>query len=119
MNLKVDLEEPNTIVVRMDGVFEEAEVDPMYDKFDEISKQVGTINLLADMSKLANIPPKAREKVKNRGKEFTDFKHIAIFGAKPAVRVLGGLLLKILPVGKGETRFFKTEEEARTWLEKN
>lgn len=116
MNVKVELEKPNIVFVRLNGSLEEADVDEMYDKMEESVEKVGTINLLADMSKLAGIPPKTREKIKNRGREFTDFKDIALFGAKPAVRVLGGLLLKMLPIGKGETKFFKTEQEARAWL---
>ncbi|MBD3286648.1 hypothetical protein GF338_09965 [candidate division WOR-3 bacterium] len=116
MNVGMILEKPNIVFVTLNGVLEESHVDEMYDEMEKSVKKVGTINLLADMSGLTSIPPKTRKKIKNRGKAFTDYKHIALFGAKPAVRVLGGLLLKMLPMGKGETRFFKTETEARTWL---
>jgi hypothetical protein len=116
MNSTISFEKPDTIVIAFKGKPDPADVECIFQKVNEYIKAgLEKAKVLVDNSELESIPPKTREVVKKQGSKFSGWKKLAIYGARPAVKVLGNLILKLIPQS-GPIKFFKTEEEARAWL---
>jgi hypothetical protein len=113
----VTLESPNTLMIKLTGDLAESDVQTIHEKMHQLSEGLDKVYLLVDLSGLKNIPPKAREAIGKVPRERT-YDKLAVFGASARVRVLGTLILKLLPVIK-KSRFFKTEAEARAWLDES
>ena len=112
----VTFEPSNTIVVRFPKEASPTQVDEMSGSVRRLSEGLDKIVLLADLSKIENIPPKTRESMT---KSFLpSCEKVAAFGAGSRIRVLGTLILKMLPQVK-KSRFFETEAEARAWLDES
>jgi hypothetical protein len=76
----------------------------------------GEVDLLVDLNKAGKPTPEARRMGSKRfDKEGT--RKVAIFGMNPVARVIASFVIGISK--KKDIRFFKTEEEALTWLKEN
>jgi hypothetical protein len=74
------------------------------------------MNVLADFSKSPNLmlDRETRRIIQAVAPKF-EFQKVALIGVSPVTRMIAKVILVILGQVK-ESRFFKTEEEARTWL---
>jgi hypothetical protein len=109
----VTFEPSNTIVVRFPVEASPTQIDEMSSRVRQLSEGLDKIRLLADLSKIKNIPPKTREVMTKS--VIPSCEKLAAFGAGSRIRVLGMLILKMLPQVK-KSKFFQTEAEARAWL---
>lgn len=78
-----------------------------------IDKNEEKVNLLIDINKAGKPSAKARKDFK----EIIDYKkvgNVAVFGAHPVARVIASFVMGI--TRNKDIRFFKTKEEALTWL---
>ena len=69
---------------------------------------------MVDASELIEVGPKTREALRKGGGKFLMSK-VVILGASAKIRILAGLILKMLP-NVDKSAYFKTASEARTWL---
>jgi hypothetical protein len=119
MNSTISLEKPETIVIELKGKPDPADMECIFQKVNEYIKAgLEKARVLVDNSELENIPPKTRKAIKEQGSKFSGWKKLAIYGARPAVKVLGNLILRLIPQS-GPIKFFDTEKKARAWLEEN
>ena len=114
MKQEMTFEQPNLLIMRVRGKWTREEVLEMNDLAMRLVGDLREINYLADVSKLTEVPPDAREALIKHRMPFTYLK-MAFFGANSRLKVLGGLVLKMLPTVK-KSKFFETEEEARAWI---
>lgn len=85
---------------------------------DEIIEQHGRFGCLMDMRKMGHISPEARHFV-GRWPGFSGCYGLAMVGGSFASRTLITLLIRAIGIFSKHSpsfSFFKTEEEARTWL---
>lgn len=114
MKQEMAFEQPNLLIMRVRGVWEADEVLKLNEQAFELVGDLRVVNFLADLSELTEVTPKARETLVKERMPFTYLK-MALFGATTRLKVLGGLILKMLPTVK-KSKFFGSEEEARAWL---
>ncbi len=109
-------EPPDTVVLLLSGNLPADDVKNMFVKWAEYVKPGEKSKVLIDASTLEDIPPKTREVLREGANNFPMSK-LAIFGATTKMRIMGGLIIKMVP-GVDKSTFVKTEEEARAWLQK-
>lgn len=109
----VTLEPPNTIVLRLKGALTEDQAEDLLKRIVELAEGLDEVHHLVDLTNMDDIPPKSR-KIAAR-KLPVNYGKLALFGASTRIRVLGGLILKMMPQIRSG-KFFETEEEARAWL---
>ncbi|MBN2378578.1 hypothetical protein JXM67_02090 [candidate division WOR-3 bacterium] len=114
MKHEMAFEPPNLLIMRVRGVWNADEVLKMNEQAFELVGGLREVKFLADVSELTEVTPKARETLVKERMPFTYLK-MAFFGASSKLKVLGGLILKMLPTVK-KSKFFETEEDARVWL---
>ncbi|MBN2378569.1 STAS/SEC14 domain-containing protein [candidate division WOR-3 bacterium] len=107
-------EPPEILVVTLEGVLKAEEVRKMFQKWATFVDPSKRVKVLVDFTTLKEIPPDTREALKEGGRKFQMSK-VASFGASTKLRVLAGLVLKMIPQ-VDKSAFFKTEAEARAWL---
>ena len=112
----IALETPDTIVIRLKGEWLPEEASKVFDELDRLIQSIDKMKALIDVRHLGNILPKTREIVAKRLRQHRIDK-VALLGASARVRMLGLLMLKMIPQIK-KAKFFDTEEEARAWLGK-
>lgn len=110
----MSFEKPNLLIMRVRGKWTRDELFEMNELAMKLVGDLREINYLADVSELAEVPPETREALIKHRMPFTYLK-MAFFGASKRLKVLGGLILKMLPTVK-KSKFFDTEEQARAWL---
>jgi hypothetical protein len=115
MRETITFEPPETMVITLRGTLEADEMIRMFDKWTTLVDPSKKVKVLVDFSELKDIPPKAREVLKVGGRKFLMSK-VSSFGATTKLRVLAGLVLKMVPQ-VDKSAFFETEAEARAWLE--
>lgn len=99
------------------GVMDEQKataIKEAYLKVLDIAK--GKVNILVDLNKAKKPSAKAR-KILNEINEHERVDKVAHFGMHPVARVIASFLIGFSK--KKEIRFFKTKEEALTWLKKS
>jgi hypothetical protein len=115
MKETITFEPPDIVVMTLQGTLDPDETAAAFEKW---AKHYGTekkVKVLVDFSTLEDIPPKTREVLKEGGRKFQISK-VSSFGASAKMRVMAGLVLKMVPQ-VDKSAFFKTEAEARAWLE--
>jgi hypothetical protein len=110
----ITFEPPETIVLTFQGILDPDETVGMFEKWVQLVGQEKKVKVLIDLSKTKEIPPKAREVLRKRGGQFPVSK-LAFFGASAKIRILAGIIIKIVS-NVDKSIFVKTEEEARAWL---
>lgn len=113
MNHQVSLDSRNNLIVRLSGELTPEEVSTVTKKMIELLKPLEKVHVLMDVSELKKVPPKAREEMAKS--PLPPSEKIAVVGATPMIRVLGTLVLKVVPEVK-KSRFFSDESEALAWL---
>lgn len=113
MSHQVGLDSRKNLVVRLSGDLTPEEVSTVTDKMTESLKSLDKAYVLMDVTGLKNVSPKAREAMAKSPMPATE--KIAVVCTSSMIRVLGTLVLKVIPKVKA-SRFFSTEEEAMEWL---
>jgi hypothetical protein len=111
----IAFEPPDIVVLTLRGKLVAEEMEDMFEKWGNQYGPSKKVKVLIDVSKLEDIPPKAREALRKGGLQYPMSK-VAAFGASTKIRIMAGLILKMVPNVDSST-FVKTEEEARAWLE--
>lgn len=114
MKQEMTFEPPNLLIMRLKGKWTKEELLEMNDTALNLVGEKREIIYLADLAELTEVPPETREALIKYRLPFTYLK-MALFGASTKLKVLGGLILKMLPTVK-KSKFFDTEQEARAWL---
>jgi hypothetical protein len=114
MKQEMSFEKPDLLIMRVRGKWTRDEVLEMNELAMKLVGDIRKINYLADVSELTEVPPETREALIKHRLPLTYHK-MALFGASKRLKVLGGLILKMLPTVK-KSKFFDSEELARTWL---
>ena len=112
----IKFEPPDTMVLLFTGKLPADDVRNMFVKWADYVKPGEKSKVLIDASTLEDIPPKTREALREGANKFPMSK-LAVFGATTKMRIMGGLIIKMVP-GVDQSTFVKTEEEARAWLRK-
>jgi hypothetical protein len=110
----ITFEPPETVVVILQGKLSPDEIEEMFNKWESFKTPNNKFKILADCRKLEEMPPKVREILSRRGKNFHCSK-VSFFGASTKIRIMAGLIVKVIP-NIDASKFAKTEEEARAWL---
>lgn len=110
----IAFEEPETVVLTLQGKLDHEELEGMFEKWNKKYGPDKKVKVLVDLSKLEEIPPKAREVLRKGGLRFP-ISRLASFGASTKIKIMAGLIVKMVPSVDSST-FVKTEEEARAWL---
>jgi hypothetical protein len=110
----ITLEPPDTIMMKLSGELTENQAKEIHERMAKITGGLENVKLLIDLKEVKNIPPQAREAFRRLPRTIS-YEKLAVFGASARLRVLGGLILKMIPQVK-KSRFFHTEEKARAWL---
>jgi hypothetical protein len=110
----ITFEPPETVVVILQGKLDPDEIEKMFDKWETFKTPNNEYKVLADLSELQDMPPKVREILSKRGRKLHVAK-VALFGASTKLRIMAGLIVKMVPTIDAST-FVKTEDEARAWL---
>jgi len=117
--LKQELEftPPDLVVARLHGILEPEEATRMIAEKTALVGADRMARFLLDMSDLQEVPPRTRIAML-RNPDAYSYSKVAVVGAGGKLRVLGTLILKVLP-GVKASAFFDTEAEARSWLEES
>jgi hypothetical protein len=115
MNQQVSLDSNKNLIVRLSGELTPEEVDSTTERMISLLRTVEKVRVLM-VRNLTKVPPKAREAMVKRQLPASD--KIAVVGASSMVRVLGTLVLKVIPNVKA-SRFFDNEEDALDWLKED
>ncbi len=107
-------EPPDKVFLNLEGDLVPEQVEDLIAKLSNFVRPGDKIKVAIDVKYLTDVPPESRETLRVMGSKFVMSK-LAIIGASTKLRILGGFILKMLP-GIDESRFVKTEPEARTWL---
>lgn len=110
----ITFEPPDRVVVTFRGQIESDEIDGLFDTWSTYETVDNKYKLLVDCNELEEISPKVREIMRKRTRDFHLTK-MAAFGASTKIRILAGLIVKMIP-NIDASKFVKTEEEARAWL---
>jgi len=116
----VTREASGLLFIRYVGDLSGYEMTAMYDAIELLSDGKKGVAALNDLTNIGEVSPGARRKVGEdpRSKVFGS---VAVFGASFAVRVLSNMSTRAArTLGIGITApivFFKTESEARAWLD--
>lgn len=111
----VTFEPPETIVLNLKGELSPEIIEELFRQWAQIKPLDERVKVLVDQSELTEIPPKAREALRTGGANLNVSK-LAIFGASTKLRIMGGLIVKMIPQ-VGKSKYVDTEEQARVWLE--
>jgi hypothetical protein len=111
----ITFEPPDTVAITFRGKLAPEEVEDIVKKWATYIKPGSKSKVIIDASELDDIPPVTRETLRKEGSKFLMSK-LAIFGAATKMRIMGGLIIKMLP-NVDKSTFVKTEAEARAWLE--
>ncbi len=76
----------------------------------------GKVDLLIDANKAGQPSSRARKIIQEGVLKYEKTGKVALFGANPVVRVIASFVMGV--TRKKDMRFFKTKEEALTWLKK-
>ncbi|NLI97733.1 STAS/SEC14 domain-containing protein [bacterium] len=112
----ITFEPPDTLVIYLRVKPPAEDIKDMFVKWAEYIKPEQKCKVMVDASTLEDLLPKTREALRDGGAKFR-ISRLAVFGASTKMRVMGGLIIKMLPFVDHST-FVKTEEEAREWLAK-
>jgi hypothetical protein len=110
----IAFEPPETVLICFRNILKADEIEKMFDTWSTYKTPDNKYKLLVDVGELEDIPPKVRGIMRERGRNFHISK-LAAFGASTKIRIMAGLIIKMIP-NIGSSTFVKTEEEARTWL---
>ncbi|MBN2378572.1 STAS/SEC14 domain-containing protein [candidate division WOR-3 bacterium] len=114
MDHELSFEKPDPVVLTLRGEWQPEEVLAQNEKIAEMIGELKEIRFLVDLTDLDNMPPKARETlVKNQLSVIC--REMALVTKKARLRVLGSLVLKMLPSVK-KSKTFETASQARDWL---
>jgi len=116
MKEMITFEPPDTVVLVLRGQLVAEEIDDMFEKWGNQYGPDKKVKILVDCSELAEIPPKAREALRKGGLKYP-MSRLATFGASTKIRIMAGLIVKMVP-NVDTSIFVKTEEEARAWMAK-
>jgi hypothetical protein len=114
MNEIIIFEPPDTMAITFRGIPEAEDVDRMFEKWASYIKPGEKHKVILNANELEDLPPKTREALRREGLKFR-ISRMAVFGASTKMRIMGGLIIKMLP-NVDKSTFVKTEEEARAWL---
>lgn len=114
MNHELSFEAPDLLVLTLRGEWKPQEVLEANEKISELIGDLKEIRFLVDITGLDSMPPKSRETLVKNQLSITCQK-MALVTSKPQLRVLGSLVLKMLPSVK-KSKTFETASEARAWL---
>jgi hypothetical protein len=112
----ITFEPPETVKVVLQGKLDPDEIEELFDKWESFKSPNNKFKVLANFEKLEEMPPKVREILSKRGKKF-HCSMVAFYGASTKLRIMAGLIVKMIP-NIDTSSFFKTEEDARAWLNK-
>lgn len=112
----ITFEPPETVVVILRGKVDPDELKKAFEELATFQKPEDKFKLLVDCSELKEIPPKVRGIMREEARKLHMSK-MAVCGASTKIRIMAGLILKMIPNVDAST-FVKTEEEARAWLGK-
>lgn len=115
MDHELIFQEPDMIVLTLRGEWKPEEVLDANKKILEMIGDLKEIRFLVDLTELDSMPPKSRETLVKNQLAVTCRK-MALVTLKARLRVLGSLVLKMLPNVK-KSKTFETASQARTWLE--
>ncbi|MBD3286647.1 hypothetical protein GF338_09960 [candidate division WOR-3 bacterium] len=107
-------ESADTVKINFWGKLDPAEIEKMFEKWATFFPPGEKCKVIIDASELEDIPPKSRETLRKGGSKFLMSK-LAVFGASTKIRIMGNLIIKMLP-NVDDSLFVKTEDEARDWL---
>jgi hypothetical protein len=110
----IKYEPPDTVIIYLRKTPPSEDIRDMFVKWAEYIKPDQKCNVMVDASTLEDLTPKTREALREGGGKFR-ISRLAVFGASTKMRIMGGLIIKMLPIVDHST-FVKTEEEARAWL---
>lgn len=110
-------EPPDTVFLTFEGNLTPELIEDVIGKLNTYVRPGEKIRVAINVKNLADVPPESRETLRAMGSKFVMSK-LAIIGASTKLRILGGFILKMLP-GINDSRFVKTEPEARTWLDQD
>jgi hypothetical protein len=105
---------PKTLHIHLGSVLSPNIANELFEKWAGFIDPKEKIKVLVDVNDLREIPPESREIIRKRA---TDF-HIslfAIFGASVKIRIMSGLIIKMMR-NVEKSKFFETKEEAIAWL---
>ena len=111
---RIYLGEDNMLCLTISGeVDEKIEIGINEACLELLNMVEGRVNTLIDLNKAGKTSPGARKRQKEISEHEKTGK-LALFGLHPVARVVAAFLMGISR--KEDMRFFKTEEEALTWL---
>lgn len=120
----IKFEEPDTFMIILEGDLNAKEVIDLYAVLAEFREKNGrSASLLVDAKRMSSMTSEARKATVTeikKDKKFHENYYTAVFGASFQIRVLINLLLNAVSIVTGQpnnAKFFKTEEEARAWLQ--
>jgi hypothetical protein len=111
----ITFEQPDKVYLTFEGILPPEAVEGLIDKWNAFIKPGQKSRVMIDASNLEDVPPESREALRAFGSKFPMTK-LAVVGASTKIRILGGLIIKLLP-GIEESRFLNSKEEALTWLD--
>lgn len=115
------IEEGELLMLRLVGDVSLEEMQQVIAAIDSVIERCGYFAVIGDVRELRAVSPEAR-KFAGRWENVQRSYGTAIFGASFGIRTLIGLLSRAITLFRGEGKtsaleFFKTEEEARSWLQ--
>lgn len=115
--LTIDFAPPKTLIVKIQGAFNPEMVTAYFNRLVELkdSADIDKPNAVFDLSELGEIPPQTREILRKRGAKYP-MGHVALVGASTKIRIMSGLILKMIPTVE-HSKFFDTKEEAISWMD--
>lgn len=113
MNQQVSLDSNKNLIVQLTGELTPEDVESTTERMLDLLKTVNKVHVLMDVRDLKRVPPKVREAMVK--KPLPESEKIAVVGASAMVKVMGTLVLKVMPNVKA-SRFFENEADALIWL---
>ena len=108
------LGEDNILYDTIVGEQDEKTTILMKEAVDKLKDMVeGKVNVIIDLTRTGK-PTSESRKIGQKAFEDEKFGKVALFGMHPVARVIGAFFIGVTK--KEDTRFFKTKEEALTWL---
>lgn len=111
-------EEKHIIIHKVDGPYEEEDVNDLLKKIDELRKEMPDTKLraLLDLSSAHNITSGARKAVAQKVYKHPDLERVSAFGVSTFARVVNSFIIKASGAGSDKVRVFEKKEEALKWL---
>lgn len=114
MRHELSFEKPDLVVLKLKGEWKPQEVLEANAKILEMIGDLKEIRFLVDVTELDSMPPKSRETLVRNQLPLTCLK-MALVTSKARLRVLGSLVLKMMPNVK-KSKTFEAVDRARAWL---